>query len=178
MSTEAYQKVGRGGAGNFYSKQDLESLAGKPASLQEDIGSQHPSSSTTTSPPLAPSEYQHTGRGGAGNWIAPSELSTSGLTQTSSLPTKQTLGNGIRKTYKAGRGGVGNYIDAGNAVAGGEEQRKREEEEDRMKKEVKRRVEEDIERGLRRPERVFMGAGEGRERERERGKDGVSVGIS
>lgn len=63
---------------------------------------------------------------------------------------------------------MGNYIDTGNAVVGEEEERKREEEEERIKREVKGRVEENVEKGLRRPERVFMGAGEGRERERGR----------
>jgi len=91
---ESYTKLGRGGAGNFYSKKDIASVfsllhlhpSKTPNNHQPDLEAQIQDltrTPTTSNPP----EYQHTGRGGAGNFVAPGELLSQGLTQTQSTAT-------------------------------------------------------------------------------------------
>ncbi|ESZ96917.1 hypothetical protein SBOR_2711 [Sclerotinia borealis F-4128] len=136
MSQEVYKKVGRGGAGNFYSKQDVEKSEG----VEQDIEAQSSSSASIATknnnktPSLIsqalravasaghPPEYQHTGRGGAGNLTSPASLLSSGLTQTTTSYSNPTINPAppsssprtVRSSmqsivYKGGRGGAGNY---------------------------------------------------------------------
>ncbi|KAL3423682.1 hypothetical protein PVAG01_05429 [Phlyctema vagabunda] len=79
---EAYKKVGRGGAGNFWSKKDVVEAEGKGKG--RDIEAQPTSTSTSTTSAQPPPEYLHTGRGGAGNWVQPTELISQGLAQRAS----------------------------------------------------------------------------------------------
>ncbi|KAH7360571.1 hypothetical protein BKA65DRAFT_391243 [Rhexocercosporidium sp. MPI-PUGE-AT-0058] len=164
--SDVYRKVGRGGAGNYYSKQDIADATKNTG----DIESQTPSSPTTSTPSnttsLPAPEYQHTGRGGAGNWVQPSSLQSHGLSQQpedthstattrpAEAPAQRVMGSS-KPTYRGGRGGAGNYFDDG-------EERRRVEEEERERvrreREVQGRVEEDVERGLRRPERAYGGS--------------------
>jgi hypothetical protein len=171
----------------------------------------------TTSQPLP--DYQHTGRGGAGNvrlmsllnwhilsgasplkhvsrldiqlwtqslllrpscqkhmltslplkWVEPKSLCAQGLVQeaspnptstASTTPsssasisgTKRTAGQS-KPTYRGGRGGAGNYTDFE-----ADEKRRREEKE-RLRAEMEKRVEADIEAGLARPPRSYQGVG-------------------
>jgi len=158
--SEPYKKVGRGGAGNFYSPKDIEdvSKAAESSDLEAQSLPQTETDTVIPSQPREAPEYLHTGRGGAGNWIQPSTLTSSGLTQTSTSPaTSKTGNNQIRgpskPMYRGGRGGAGNYVDP-----------EAEEREAREKEEVERRrveesVERDVERGLARPERAYGGRG-------------------
>ncbi|KAH8595557.1 hypothetical protein B0O99DRAFT_671977 [Bisporella sp. PMI_857] len=157
MGDEVYRKVGRGGAGNFYSKKDIEQANKAPS--PSDLESQPLPSSTSiykdddTTAPLTKTktplpEYVHTGRGGAGNWVAPSDLASKGLAQVpgKDIPAKD-------KGYRGGRGGAGNYVDPV------EEERVRKEEEEKRRRENEERVAKDVEAGLARPERTYNGAG-------------------
>ncbi|KAG9241897.1 hypothetical protein BJ878DRAFT_202945 [Calycina marina] len=137
MADEVYSKVGRGGAGNFYSKKDVV------ATTPTDLEAQSP---TTT--PNTTTEYQHTGRGGAGNWVAPSSLADAGLAQTISTPSTSTE-NMAKQAYKGGRGGAGNFHDREA------EERARSEEEERRRRENEGAIVRDVEKGLARPERAY-----------------------
>merc|ERR1712225_77130 len=150
--SDIYKKVGRGGAGNYYSKQDIADATKNATDIESQTSSHtHTQAHSTSSP--AP-EYQHTGRGGAGNWVQPSELKSHGLAQQSEdmhstettrpaeAPAQRVMGSS-KPTYRGGRGGAGNYFDDG--------------EEERRKREVQGRVEGDVERGLKRPERAYSG---------------------
>ncbi|KAI1854599.1 hypothetical protein JX266_000717 [Neoarthrinium moseri] len=76
---DAYRKVGRGGAGNFYSKQDIEQAA--KSTSPSDLEAQKPAPPADEPPsdpaqPPAPGPpssstpaYARTGRGGAGNYV-------------------------------------------------------------------------------------------------------------
>ncbi|CZR54374.1 uncharacterized protein PAC_04258 [Phialocephala subalpina] len=153
-------RSGRGGAGNFHSRPSLDEAS-------KDIEAQHESSlnlTRTTSATKPPPEYLHTGRGGAGNWVQPSELSSQGLAQTQDSSLAFSQPGASKPSYKGGRGGAGNY---GWAEAEEEERKKREREgereEERRKREVERAVMRDVEVGLARPERAFGGAYEMRD---------------
>ncbi|KAG0646861.1 hypothetical protein D0Z07_6249, partial [Hyphodiscus hymeniophilus] len=174
---DMYRKVGRGGAGNFYSQKDAEDVA------KADLDDVEVNASSSRTDDLAravsaskpPPEYLHTGRGGAGNWVQPSELNAKGLEQIafpgatsptgtlgpvdSSNPgvgmSKRVLG-ASKPSYRGGRGGAGNYVDFA------EEERARKDQEERVKR-VKRETEEritrDVEAGLSKPPRAYGGRG-------------------
>ncbi|RDW71108.1 hypothetical protein BP5796_04882 [Coleophoma crateriformis] len=97
---DVYKKVGRGGAGNFYSKKDIEDVKGKGKA--DDVEAQSPTSTRALAAAIAasqpPPEYQHTGRGGAGNWIQPTELVTQGLSQAAAReenPTAESINSSL-----------------------------------------------------------------------------------
>lgn len=170
MMTESYVKAGRGGAGNFYTKQELE-IASKAATLH-DIESQsnHQTINDLTRADITsnpPPEYLHTGRGGAGNWVQPKTLESKGFAQEESpnststssslFGTKRVAGQS-KPTYRGGRGGAGNYADYEA------EEKARKEAEEKVRVDVERRVERDVEAGLARPPRAYGGpatAGQG-----------------
>jgi hypothetical protein len=155
--------------------QDPESLPPATADLARAISASQP----------AP-EYLHTGRGGAGNWLKPTDLATSGLTQTSSPdPTSITPsssspteagpstsssssslfnsssrpGIGVSKRVLGGSKPTykGGRGGAGNYTDFEAEERARREEEARIRAEMERRVERDVEAGLARPARAYGG---------------------
>ncbi|CAG8983817.1 hypothetical protein HYALB_00006783 [Hymenoscyphus albidus] len=171
--TEPYRKVGRGGAGNFYSKEDVKNVA---SSLTPSTLESQPLSSSTSSQPAKtpqttapPPEYSHTGRGGAGNWVPPSTLppsstdfnitsltpvnpSTTSYTP-SIIPVKTPATNVATAKYRGGRGGAGNYSWAD------EEGRKRDEREREEEREmgIRMRVLGEVEGGLKVPGRAVVG---------------------
>ncbi|KAG9232566.1 hypothetical protein BJ875DRAFT_380403 [Amylocarpus encephaloides] len=177
--TETYKKVGRGGAGNFYSKEDIETATQATPSTLE---SQTATSSTTNdnTPSLPPPEYQHTGRGGAGNWVQPSTLPTpvtdpnstslapsstaiNPSSNTPNIPTRtSSQAPALPATYHGGRGGAGNY-----SWRDYEAEKKRKEEEERVREEaIRRGVEGSVDGGLTKPGRAARGGGFGEGRER------------
>ncbi|KAK2630149.1 hypothetical protein QTJ16_000969 [Diplocarpon rosae] len=168
--TEVYQKVGRGGAGNFYSKQDMVE-ANKNSDL-ESASRQRPTSNPSPASTAPAPEYLHTGRGGAGNWVQPSELASSGLAQihpTSDLISTSKpaagaspaarVGGSSKPTYRSGRGGAGNYHDLMPGVEGEEEGLPMESEERSIKLWAERQAQEAAERALMRPEKAYRGSG-------------------
>ncbi|KAJ8065211.1 hypothetical protein OCU04_005916 [Sclerotinia nivalis] len=186
----------RGGAGNFYSKQDVERSNGA-----SDLESQSSSSSSTKhnkTPSLIsqalravgggpPPEYQHTGRGGAGNLSSPASLLNSGLTQTTTNYENPTINpappssspRNVKSSmqsvvYKGGRGGAGNYNWEADETAK-ENQRISEE---NSRKEIEKKVVGDVdgdgEGGLRKPGRAYD---INRGKEMEGGKGGTLGGV-
>jgi len=157
---DAYRRTGRGGAGNFYSPADVEEV--NKAAASEDLEAQSVSpdaASRAASNAQPPPEYLHTGRGGAGNWVAPKELSTSGLSQytpPTSSPAVAPSGAPIyesKPTYRGGRGGAGNYVDFE------EQEREKREAEERQAKAMEERAMKDVEAGLARPAKAYGGEG-------------------
>jgi hypothetical protein len=171
MESEPYRKVGRGGAGNFYSKKDVEDASKTETSdleAQKTPSTIDLASTLSSSQPLP--EYLHTGRGGAGNFTTPSSntpslpitddssISTSSTSQpqnhsaisTTKEKAKEKLHSNNGSSGYRGRGGVGNWNDAD----AGEKERAREEDEG-IKMRVDERVRRDVEAVLRRPERAY-----------------------
>lgn len=197
---DVYKKVGRGGAGNFYSKKDAADVATNKVRVNEAIATTstvlqslqlqilmviiQSDLESQTQPTLTadltraisaskpPPEYLHTGRGGAGNWVQPSELTAQGLAQVgppdatseasatspssasnAKIGVSQRVLGGAKPTYRGGRGGAGNYTDFA------EEERLKKEEEERVRRETEDRITRDVEAGLARPPRAYGGAG-------------------
>ncbi|KAI4202812.1 MAG: hypothetical protein LQ350_002310 [Teloschistes chrysophthalmus] len=65
MEPETYQKFGRGGAGNYYSKKDIQQVEKKAA---EDVESQPTTPGELRGADAKQPEFIHSGRGGAGNY--------------------------------------------------------------------------------------------------------------
>ncbi|MCJ1365142.1 hypothetical protein MMC16_004262 [Acarospora aff. strigata] len=194
MATEPYQKVGRGGAGNYYSQQDIQS-ATKSA---EDIEAQ--SQTVTSTGPRAevlappPQEYAHSGRGGAGNFYSPATLHATGTfaisvpgsstaptvagpsvgpvpedsmasptaTATATSPaltsTQQSTSAGAPTYY--GRGGAGNFnLNRSTGVADREKEEEGRKEREKERGRIEEMVRRDVDRGLRRPEGVYLRPG-------------------
>ncbi|KAA8568781.1 hypothetical protein EYC84_007770 [Monilinia fructicola] len=197
MSQEPYKKVGRGGAGNFYSKQDVERTSGASDLEAQSASSSAGSTKHHKTPSLIsqalravsgpPPEYQHTGRGGAGNLASPASLLSSGLTQTTTNYSDPTVNpappssspRNIKSSmqsvvYKGGRGGAGNYDweedNKEKERISGEEKRKEEE----IGKLVVGEVDGEGEGGLKKPGKAYdINAG----KEMEGGKGGALGGV-
>lgn len=97
--------------------------------------------------------------------MQPAELKSHGLAQQSEdmhstentrpaeAPADRVMGSS-KPTYRGGRGGAGNYFDDGEEKKRIEEERV---EEEQKAREVQGRVQEDVEKGLKRPERAYSG---------------------
>ena len=110
--------AGRGGAGNV---QAIEQESKRIAADLE--AGPNAAKSFSQPPPLREEQqYAYKGRGGAGNWYSPKELSDTGVYKDSGL--SQRVGDGINavgneplpqdragasEVRKVGRGGAGNY---------------------------------------------------------------------
>ncbi|EPE36764.1 hypothetical protein GLAREA_08927 [Glarea lozoyensis ATCC 20868] len=153
--TEPYAKVGRGGAGNFYSREDVKQTEEAPPK-------------TNLQPQVPTTEYAHTGRGGAGNWVQPATLplpvtDPNHTTKAPVVPERGSsanAGNGGAAVYRGGRGGAGNYSWGVDEEV--TERKRREEEEVRRREEgIIEGVRGEVEGTLRAPPRVKDG-GRGR----------------
>ena len=166
MTTETYHKVGRGGAGNFYSDQDIEEATGKTREvclplfwryIQDlynwqdlEAHSADASSDITSSSRVLP-DYAHSGRGGAGNWYSPPDLQKTGnfFSDTGrSMPRPDIGGAGY-----SGRGGAGNFSSKDQEMRRLEEERLAEKA--RSKREAE--IVKDVELGLKPPEKAHLG---------------------
>jgi hypothetical protein len=186
---------GRGGAGNYYaaqeeSKKATEVSAPMSSDLRgihrysypnnrQDVEANRTTSTTTASssrsaqPSKASQDYAHMGRGGAGNWYEPKELSKEGtFTQpadataipTSSKPQVSTPWHPEGQELpvaRSGRGGAGNFV--WKSAQGEEEKREREDQERREGLRVQ--AERSVEGSLARPPGALLGSG----RETEKG---------
>ncbi|KAK3296064.1 uncharacterized protein B0H64DRAFT_374206 [Chaetomium fimeti] len=176
MSSEVFRRVGRGGAGNFYSKQDVQD-AEKKASTTTDLEAQdqlpNPLSLTPThatgSSSLGPgTSYTRAGRGGAGNFTF-SSADDAASTPASSADTaaqkqeeeadraKAAAAVAASLAAKSKAGGLSGRGGAGNWSMGGSEREEEDKEERRKEeeKEVERKVLMDVEVGLAPPARVY-----------------------
>ncbi|KAF8536923.1 hypothetical protein BDD12DRAFT_259989 [Trichophaea hybrida] len=113
-----YVRMGRGGAGNHITKEELQKQAEDIEAQEAAANKANKRNSTANqlaqeelaSPP--PGEYKHSGRGGAGNFFVPAELVQRGTTSpiledsdTTEIPPPNKPS--IRQW--AGRGGAGNF---------------------------------------------------------------------
>ncbi|KAF2273638.1 uncharacterized protein EI97DRAFT_382968 [Westerdykella ornata] len=161
---------GRGGAGNIVSDEQVKQQSERDLEANRaPLSSTTASTSTATAPRTPQQEYAHMGRGGAGNWYQPHELSHSGsFNQTSdstaapsatSKPQVSTPWHpeGVElPVARAGRGGAGNFVWKQE-----EEKRKEEEREEEETRRIEGEVERVVAEGLKMPARAVLGEGRG-----------------
>ncbi|KAI4211345.1 MAG: hypothetical protein LQ351_005900 [Letrouitia transgressa] len=147
MGSESYRKVGRGGAGNYYSPQDVEDLQKKVA---EDIESQPEAGAEL---PLADEnrpEYIHSGRGGAGNYETPPTLAER---QREIDVTPSMRESSVPQGGFYGRGGAGNVRNEENSRHEGLERQSSGAQQLAHEATVR-----DVEVGLKEPEKAHLNA--------------------
>lgn len=180
METESYQKTGRGGAGNFYSKHDIEEATKHTAEVSKETHNDLEDSyvlslelqdgsnssifqldleaqSQTGRAPIESSENLHSdytisGRGGAGNFWRKEDI-VAGSPSSSDTPISIKPST-IPNIGYSGRGGIGN-------IRSGEVEKLREDMEARAAEARQRAHDEvvrDVEMGLKMPERAHLGA--------------------
>lgn len=173
MEPASYRKVGRGGAGNYYSKQDIQEAARRAALVTSRRAPSHPcpvplilfqdleaevkrEATVTVGPdptPIPPSEYVNSGRGGAGNFFSrKDEIFAAGSSVSSDDKTSTLTKNTLPEVRYSGRGGFGNYNTAEN-------ERKRIEAEKVAEESQSQEYEmtvRDVELGLKPPEKAHL----------------------
>ncbi|KAL8667266.1 MAG: hypothetical protein Q9202_000839 [Teloschistes flavicans] len=145
MESETYQKFGRGGAGNYYSKKDIQQIEQKVA---EDVEAQPTTTDELRNVDAKHPEFIHSGRGGAGNYgNAPDPAE-----RKRSVDMKPTTREGtVPEGGFYGRGGAGNLRnpDASSNVDNGKDVSPAQEEAYEM-------IARDVEKGLRAPEQAHL----------------------
>ncbi|KAI9774424.1 MAG: hypothetical protein M1840_004318 [Geoglossum simile] len=153
MSSGTYRNLGRGGAGNYYSKADLDNATKLAKQRTKDLEAQNtqPGAAAADDTPSTP-EYSRLGRGGAGN------VTLSALMAAATASSPQPPVDSSRTRQWSGRGGAGNFLgaeqSAGDAGRAAEEAME-------AKMEAQHRIEEDVkvdvEKGLAPPQKAYMG---------------------
>ncbi|KAH8664985.1 hypothetical protein BGZ60DRAFT_529331 [Tricladium varicosporioides] len=177
--TEPYRRAGRGGAGNFWSQEDVKNVEKNESA---DVESQNPSATesdlqrtqTALSARETP-EYAHIGRGGAGNFHTPSSIPLSPTAP--SIPTRtssqaSTLPNSSiprpvaqvpeQPAFRGGRGGAGNFLWGNGAEEEERVKQLREAEEREREERLKMEIAASVEGGLQRPPGAVVGDRGGR----------------
>jgi hypothetical protein len=139
-------------------QQDLEAARSPSSQSQASATKQNQPASPTQEVPsqTTTQQYAHSGRGGAGNWFSPQELTETGKFVTATDPSVQakaqraTEGEIVSETRHRGRGGAGNFIWSQ------EEEDKRRADEEGKEIELKEMVARDVEAGLERPSRAVL----------------------
>jgi len=164
MASEQYRKVGRGGAGNYYSPQDVEDVAKHidrvhniEAALKsqtnnqlEDVEAQAATRDTPIEDPEAkPSDYAHSGRGGAGNYKPTANSTAPGIASDLSTSIKQTP---IPEGGHGGRGGAGNYRGS-VSLEGSQSEVERA---NKLQQEAYVKTVQDVEKGMKPPEKAHL----------------------
>lgn len=156
--------MSRGGAGNIQAQAEAQAQLSSPTSTHHDLEAAHsPFHPETASfiPPQPQSNYAHSGRGGAGNWYEPKKQAQTGTYDTPyAIDSKKGQAPNGGMSQWAGRGGAGNF--QGPTSSGSQEMSKE-------AAEASARAERDVEMGLPKPEKAFLG---GKER-----TDDVLVGV-
>lgn len=145
MASETYQKFGRGGAGNYYSKQDIQQIEKRAAT---DVEAQ---SNVAHEPYVAEThqpEYVHSGRGGAGNYT---NASNTAERRRSIDMTPTARERTVPEGGFYGRGGAGNLrdTDAKSQEEAGRKSNQAQQEQYEM-------AVRDVEQGLRAPEKAHL----------------------
>ncbi|KAH6687145.1 hypothetical protein F5X68DRAFT_275736 [Plectosphaerella plurivora] len=155
MSSDAYRRVGRGGAGNYLSKETVD----KAEAQADNLDLEKQSTNATAAAVPHKDQYARAGRGGAGNFVDPATLPNAQQQEEAADRTKTAVNASIARTNKgySGRGGAGNWT---NVVPGEEDTANIDGQE-----ELQRRVVEDVERGLARPDKVHTPAASGNDKE-------------
>ncbi|KAK4456285.1 hypothetical protein QBC34DRAFT_420016 [Podospora aff. communis PSN243] len=157
-SSDVYRRVGRGGAGNWYSKKDVEEAekAQASADLEAQKAAVTPAPATDSAP-----VYARAGRGGAGNFKDQASAAASIKAEREEAErTKAAVAAtaGKARVGLSGRGGVGNWSDSTTplgAVVQQEEQQKVED--------LELKVLKDVEAGLAMPAPAYHHPGPDRE---------------
>ncbi|KAL1899409.1 hypothetical protein Sste5346_002805 [Sporothrix stenoceras] len=175
MSMDVF-RVGRGGAGNWYSKKDQEEAEKRDVEAQANAAG----TEAASQPPIAPqpqqTPYTRGGRGGAGNFydsaaVAAAErdeaveaarvqATTTKTTIPPSVdaPAVVTSSSARPKPGLSGRGGAGNWAASAAAAAELEEEQKRKE------AAIAAQIQQDVEAGLPMPPKTYHQAPVTRER--------------
>ncbi|KAL0931863.1 uncharacterized protein CTRU02_212816 [Colletotrichum truncatum] len=150
--SDVFRKVGRGGAGNFYSKKDVEDAE---KAKSEDVEAQKDAASATAASPTSPtttsSAYARAGRGGAGNFHDSSSLPDAKQQQEVAGKTRAAVNASLARSTRgaSGRGGAGNYGDS--TVPGSDTT----DEEVRRKEALEKKIIEDVEAELPMPPKTY-----------------------
>ncbi|KAK0748672.1 hypothetical protein B0T21DRAFT_344301 [Apiosordaria backusii] len=167
MSDDVFRRTGRGGAGNFYSKKDVEDVQ-KATAASADLEAQADLTKTATAvqQQQAPTSYSRGGRGGAGNFYDAADTAASAKQQSEDAErTKKAVAASIAARHKAGavaggtgRGGAGNY---GAAAIPGADLPTAEDEQQRkvVEEEMELRVLKEVEEQLGKPPGVYTRPG-------------------
>ncbi|EAQ89168.1 predicted protein [Chaetomium globosum CBS 148.51] len=180
MSSDVFRRVGRGGAGNFYSQQDVQDAEKKAATTTDLEAQDQPANALTLTPThatgsssLGPgTNYTRAGRGGAGNFTfspsaATNEVTGAPTSSADAAAQKQqekeeadrakanaavvaSLAAKSRAGGLSGRGGAGNWSFGG----GGREEE--EAEVRRREEELERKILRDVEVGLAPPAKAYV----------------------
>ncbi|OIW33250.1 hypothetical protein CONLIGDRAFT_640396 [Coniochaeta ligniaria NRRL 30616] len=157
MSSEVFRRVGRGGAGNWYSKKDIDD-ADKVAS--EDLEAQKPIPSAATPTTASTSSedtaaYSRAGRGGAGNFYDPKDTDEARRQEKEdSRRTNAALssaGTSKPRTGLSGRGGVGNWSDPSTTAL----TKQQEKEEQERREHLEAQILQDVDAGLAPPPAAY-----------------------
>lgn len=161
-----YQKVGRGGAGNFYSPKNLEKAPRETVQVRnyshmsytnsaltafQDVEAQrHAANGAVEDLASQGRKLSTAGRGGAGNVTTRDVLAAGTTANVDVTPSLQE--NKPPELGHYGRGGAGNYRTP-------EPGKNREEEKDALEAQEKahRKVVKDVEMGLKEPEKAHLG---------------------
>ncbi|KAK3333441.1 hypothetical protein B0T19DRAFT_474132 [Cercophora scortea] len=169
MSSEpVFRRVGRGGAGNWYSKQDVEDAEKKTqaADLEGQKGKQADAPLTAaitaaTVASTAATTYARGGRGGAGNFASPTAVSGMDASTTQHEREQDTertkaavAASKPRTGGLSGRGGVGNWKDS--AASAGETTPQKVEQERKKLEEMELEVLKNVEAGLAVPRPAYQ----------------------
>ncbi|KAL8863638.1 MAG: hypothetical protein Q9178_000321 [Gyalolechia marmorata] len=144
MASDTYLKVGRGGAGNYYSRQDIQQVQN-----QVDIEAQTKTAGELRAADAKEREYVHSGRGGAGNYSSASDAAER---KRSVDMTPSTRERTVPEGGFYGRGGAGNLRGSDGDPSG---------EDIEMtatvrQKEAYEEAVQDVEKGLRAPEKAHL----------------------
>ncbi|KAL8656970.1 MAG: hypothetical protein Q9226_002386 [Calogaya cf. arnoldii] len=146
MSSDMYGKVGRGGAGNYYSSQDIQQAQKQAA---EDVEAQPIIAAEHRAPDAKEPEYIHSGRGGAGNYSSASDPAER---KRSVDMTPSTRERTVPEGGFYGRGGAGNLRGSDKGLS--------EEGTEMTEREVQKQAYEDtvtdVEKGLKAPEKAHL----------------------
>ncbi|KAI9740743.1 MAG: hypothetical protein M1818_004708 [Claussenomyces sp. TS43310] len=157
MSPESLYKVGRGGVGNFLSQKNLDEANKQSEDIEAQQGPDNLSEIARHISP-EPSKYSRTGRGGSGNLVSASRSSnntvSSGFVRSIQATEAKAseLANSSRAQGYTGRGGAGNWQQHDE-----EEKRLEDINEAENRCEVDKRVKQEVEAGLSRPPRAYVG---------------------
>ncbi|KAG8629420.1 hypothetical protein KVT40_003285 [Elsinoe batatas] len=155
---------GRGGAGNFEAaqaaKQAAQDRAANDVEAQKCVDDDFTKSLAEA---RAPAQYAHSGRGGAGNYYSPQELTKTGQfeatapgTEQPEIPATSTSQSRAQVTLSAyqGRGGAGNYETT--AADAKEMSKTQAEQAEKEQEKIRETIAKDVESGLARPERARL----------------------
>lgn len=146
-SSDVFRRVGRGGAGNWYSKKDVEEA--EKAQASADIEAQKLSTTPAPTTESTAPVYARGGRGGAGNFkdAATAAESLKAKREEAEL-TKAAVAATVGKSRVglSGRGGAGNWSDSATPLGAVVQQHEQQKVED-----LELKVLKDVEAGLAMP---------------------------